>query len=209
MNIIKKYIIPAFLVIVLLGLGIFILDKKTDVVDNVVYKAKLLVEPKPDQENIHYYFQQDETVELGSVDLFLDSKESKKFYSFILYRAGEPTLVLIPEDFNLEDLNKKTFININKGSLVNDTGLTPYALNTLEAFTGDKELSVSPISLNEANIVEAGVGKTIPYKYLKVKDYENEDIVHFYMDDFNHFKIDLSSLKGLDKEVTLETLFNY
>lgn len=209
MNILKKYIIPAVLIIVLLGLGIFILDKKTAVVDNIVYSVKLLIEPKPDPENIQYYFQQDDTVSLGSVDLYLDSKDSEEFYAFLLYRAGEPSLVLIPEDFNLEDLNKKTFINVNKGSLVNDTGLTPYALNTLEAFNKEKGLDASPISLNEANIVESGVGNNIPYKYVKFKDFENEDIVHFYMDDFNYFKIDLSSLKGLDKEITLETLYNY
>lgn len=212
MNKLKKYGIPFLLSVILLGLGFYFLNEKTEVVDTVVYKIKLLIEPKPEPDSIHYYFQQENAISLGSVDFQVDSKESSKYYAFILYRLGVPTLTLVPEDFNLEDLNHKSFTTINSGSKLSDqTNYDTYVANTVELFDKDMNASGTGLSTNEGNIVLEGIGREFSYKYVKIIDYNKENVIHFYMDKFNKFSIDLDALDLDEAEyvVAKETLINY
>ena len=170
----KGNLVTIFLVILLLAVGGYYAWNYTSTKDIVLN----LITGPPKEKDVNDAFPNDNTTFLGEfkVSQFKDMKG----YGFLVRRSGQDEIYVLPEDFNLQDPNKRSYIRIPRGEEVDPSteGLIFIQNQALELGK-----SVDFTTVHSIFTVNDGVQtESLPLFYkLKYYDEKAEDYRYFFM----------------------------
>lgn len=177
----KKWLPTILIALVLLGLGIYALFTMTDVERSL----KKVFASAPDIETVQTYFPSDEITELGRMT---NSYTEGKDYVFLVNRRGSRELLLLPKDFNGQDINKRTYMIIHSGDFLGEDEVHPVRISLKEKFLAEKDKEVTIKSVHSLTRYTEGEVEESIVDFYKVKEFLSEDEILFYQDDQNFFR---------------------
>lgn len=186
----KKWLPTIFIVVVLMGMIGYLLVTMTDIEDKV---NRLLVKP-PDLEVVDTYFPNDESKYLGSI---ASSYTEDDQYLFLIKRQGVQELLILPKDFNNQDINKRTYMTLSAGEFIPNEEVNPVRMTMKDYFLNEKGVEVSIRSFHKLTLHKKGIQEESVVDFYKIEYFEKDDEILFYQDAHNVFtyKGDIELLK--------------
>lgn len=187
----KKWLPTILISLILVGMGVYALFTMTDFKDTL----KRVFASAPDIETVQTYFPSEEITVLGRMtNSYTDGKD----YVFLVDRRGTRELLLLPKDFNGQDINKRTYMVIHSGDFIAEDEVHPVRISLKEKFLAEKDKEVTIKSVHSLTRYTDGEAEESIVDFYKVKEFLSEDEIMFYQDDQNyfHYKGDIDFLEG-------------
>lgn len=148
----------------------------------------------PTKEEVDTYFPNEYSKEIGTAKVNDNSSKTEEWVVFHYKYSGTDYLLLLPKDFNSQDINARSFIRIEAGNFYPEGSVDVAQMNVKEELEKNgAEYIVS--SQHNGYTYDEGVanfGSEFPLPFYKAIPYDEKSDILFYSDHLNQFELRVS-----------------